>query len=406
MKTVAILGSTGSIGTQTLDVIRSNSDSFRVIALSCGVNMDLLEKQIEEFTPQHVSVLYQEDAKMLSEKYPGIEFCWGEDGLIQVSSLGADILVNALMGIKGLMPTLAGIKAKSQIALANKETLVAGGEIVMAEAKKAGIKIRPIDSEHSAIFQCLEAEAIKHSAGEVVGGRSLRRILLTASGGPFRGKSFEEMKEITPEKALKHPNWEMGKKITIDSATMMNKGLEIIEAMHLFNVDVDKIEVLVHPQSIVHSGVEFKDSAVLMQLGTPDMRIPISIALGYPNRLESEFETLDFFGSGSNLTFEKPDPEAFKCLAIAIECAGKGGTYPAVMNGANEVLVDAFLNKEIGFTDIPEMIREILDIFERDDNQKKTIDGIEDVLEADKWSRVKAQELIANTKDQREGDSC
>ena len=275
-KRLAILGSTGSIGTQTLDVVRMNRDLFQVSALTCGKNIDLLKKQIEEFSPSFVVTESPEDAQSLREAFTGesITFASGEMGLITAASYDVDLVVNALMGFR-LLPTLSAIETGHDVAFANKETLVAGGEIVMKAAGEKGVKLLPVDSEHSAIFQCLEGNK----------GKEVNRILLTASGGPCRGKSIEELNDVKPEEALKHPNWKMGQKITIDSATMMNKGLEIIEAKWLFDVDIDKIQVLIHPESIVHSGVEFSDGAVLAQLGAADMRVPISVALGYPDRL-------------------------------------------------------------------------------------------------------------------------
>ncbi len=385
MKNVTILGSTGSIGTQALEIIRDSSHKFNVAGLTCGKNIKLLSEQILEFRPRFVCVDQKEDIESLRKVVDcrGIEVLYGEEGLIKAAQMDTDIILNSLMGMRGMLPTIKGIEAGHDIALANKETLVAGGEIVMEEGKKRDVKILPVDSEHSAIFQCLEGNK----------GEEIKRILLTASGGPFRGWSEKELENVTPEKALKHPNWSMGRKITIDSATMMNKGLEIIEAMHLFDVPVDRIEVLVHPQSIIHSGVEFKDRAILAQLGTPDMKVPISVALNYPERMELSTESVDFFGKGANLTFEKPDLETFKCLGLAIKAAKEGGTLPAVMNAANEVLVELFLNNEIGFIDIGRIIemvmnehidRLLLKEAEGKDNKKLMV---EEILKADRWAR-------------------
>lgn len=390
MKRVSILGSTGSIGTQTLDVIRSHAEDFEVVALTCGENLERFIKQVEEFAPclavtgrrdgAETLSKYIEEHNLRSKEGKAIKVLHGPEGILEAAKYPSDLVVNALMGMRGLVPTLGAIETGHDMAFANKETLVAGGEIVMKAVREKGVKLLPVDSEHSAIFQCL------------AGGNKIRKILLTASGGPFRGWKRDELETVTPEMALKHPNWTMGKKITIDSATMMNKGLEVIEAKWLFDVDVEDIEILVHPQSIVHSGVEFMDKAILVQMGTPDMKVPISVALGYPERLDLDEPGLDFFGKGSNLTFEKPDMENFRCLPLAIESIKKGGTYPAAMNGANEVLVEMFLQGRIGFMDIPEIIERILedhgDYIESEENGL-TLDMI---LKADQWAREKAEE--------------
>ena len=351
MKKIAILGSTGSIGTQTLDVVRVNPGRFKVEALTCGGNTELLEKQIEEFKPQFAVTAREADAAALAHKYPGVNFGWGRRGLIDAARGGCDMVLNGLMGMRGLEPTYYAIKAGKNIALANKETLVAGGSLVMEAAGEAGVKILPVDSEHSAIFQCLEGNE----------GRPLNRILLTASGGPFRGYSLSQLEKVTLEQALNHPRWTMGKKITVDSATMMNKGLEVIEARWLFDVSPDKIQILVHPQSIVHSAVEFEDKSVIAQLGVPDMRIPISFALSYPDRLKSNEPGLDFFGQGASLTFEKPDLSVFRCIGLAYDALREGGSYPVVLNGANEVLVDLFLKGKIRFIDIQNTLEKVMD---------------------------------------------
>ena len=351
MKKIAILGSTGSIGTQTLDVIRENPGRFKVEALTCGANTDLLEKQIEEFKPQFAVTAREADAAALAHKYPGVNFGWGRRGLIDAARGGCDMVLNGLMGMRGLEPTYYAIKAGKNIALANKETLVAGGSLVMEAAGEGGVKILPVDSEHSAIFQCLEGNE----------GRPLNRILLTASGGPFRGYSLSQLEKVTLKQALNHPRWTMGKKITVDSATMMNKGLEVIEARWLFDVSPDKIQILVHPQSIVHSAVEFEDKSVIAQLGVPDMRIPISFALSYPDRLKSNEPGLDFFGQGASLTFEKPDLSVFRCIGLAYDALREGGSYPVVLNGANEVLVDLFLKGKIRFIDIQNTLEKVMD---------------------------------------------
>lgn len=387
MKEISILGSTGSIGTQALDVVRKNRDKFMIKALSCGRNLELMKKQISEFEPELVVTATGEDAKLLREYFRGkaenIEFLSGEDGLLQLAGYDSDLLLNSLSGMRGMLPTYEAIKAGKNIALANKESLVVGGDVIMSAAAKNGVKILPVDSEHSAIFQCMQGNLNKE----------IKKIYLTASGGPFRGYSRAELEDVSVEQALNHPKWTMGRKISIDSATLMNKGLELIEAKWLFNVDVDDIEILVHPQSIVHSGVEFKDTAVIAQLGIPDMRIPISLAFTYPDRLKMDVPELNFFNEGSKLTFEKPDLESFKCLKLAIQAAKSGKLYPAAMNGANEVLVESFLNGEIGFNQIADFIEEVLNV--NDFSNKPELDSI---LEADKLARGKAYDLIKGNK--------
>ena len=387
MKEISFLGSTGSIGTQALDVVRKNRDKFMIKALSCGRNLELMKKQISEFEPELVVTATEEDAKLLGEYFRGkaenIEFLSGEDGLLQLAGYDSDLLLNSLSGMRGMHPTYEAIKAGKNIALANKESLVVGGDVIMSAATKNGVKILPVDSEHSAIFQCMQGNL----------NREIKKIYLTASGGPFRGYSRAELEDVSVEQALNHPKWTMGRKISIDSATLMNKGLELIEAKWLFNIDVDDIEILVHPQSIVHSGVEFKDTAVIAQLGIPDMRIPIALAFTYPDRLKMDLPELNFFNEGSKLTFEKPDLESFKCLKLAIQAAKSGKLYPAAMNGANEVLVESFLNGEIGFNQIADFIEEVLNV--NDFSNKPELDSI---LEADKLARSKACDLIKGNK--------
>ena len=388
MKRVIILGSTGSIGTQALDVIRDNPAMFSVVGLSCGSKIDLLCEQIKEFKPSVVAVSdvsKAEELKVFLGDDSSVKVLSGESAQAEIVKEDCDIVLNALMGMRGLVPTLNAIAEGHDIALANKETLVAGGALVMNAVKEKGIKLLPVDSEHSAIFQSLQGNE----------KNPIKKILLTASGGPFRCRSLEDLKKVTPSDALKHPNWTMGQKITIDSATMMNKGLEVIEAKWLFGVDVDNIEVLVHPQSILHSAVEFQDHAVIGQMGTPDMKMPISYALGYPERIALKGESLDFFGKASDLTFEKPDMNVFKCLALAIESSKRGGTYPAVMNGANEVLVDLFLKEEIGFTEIQDTIERVIELHKESD----AVFGEEEltlgrVLAADTWARSKVIEIV------------
>ena len=370
MKKISILGSTGSIGTQTLDIVRINND-VEVVALSAHKNIDLLEKQIREFKPKVVAIWEEADAKILSDKVKDLDVkvCFGMDGLIEVASVcDADIVVTAVVGMIGIEPTIAAIKAKKDIALANKETLVCAGHIIMPLAKDMGINIYPVDSEHSAIFQCLDKN------------NPIKKILLTASGGPFRGFSKEELENVTLEDALKHPNWSMGKKITIDSATMINKGLEIIEASHLFGVDIDDIEVVIQKESIIHSMVEFKDNGILAQLGTPDMKLPISYAIFYPERRYISEERVDF-SKLATLNFSKPDLDVFEGLNMAISAGKKGGSAPTVLNAANEWAVDKFLNKKIGFTDIPRLIGLAIE-----NHQFKENPSLEDILSLKQWT--------------------
>lgn len=348
MKKIALLGSTGSIGTQTLDVVRHYKDDFQVTALAASSNITRLEEQIREFKPKMAVVFNEDKAVELKQNIQDldVEILSGMDGLIAAATEeSADIVLTAVVGMIGIRPTIAAIEAGKDIALANKETLVTAGHLIMPLAKAKGVKILPVDSEHSAIFQSLQGE--KRS--------QIHKILLTASGGPFRGRSLDELKNIQVEDALKHPNWVMGRKITIDSATMVNKGLEVIEARWLFDVGLDQIQVVVHPESVIHSAVEFDDSAVIAQLGTPDMRLPIQYALFYPDRKPMNGEWLDLFKLGT-LHFEKPDMEVFRGLKLAYEALEIGGSMPTVFNAANEMAVAAFLDRKIGFLDIPEII--------------------------------------------------
>lgn len=347
MKKIAILGSTGSIGTQTLEIVREQGD-LQVTALAAGSNIALLEEQIRQFRPRLAAVWEEEKAKDLKERVKDldIEILYGMEGLIAVAvEEEAELLVTAIVGMLGLRPTVAAIKAGKTIALANKETLVTAGHLIMPLAREHGVPILPVDSEHSAIFQSLNGER----------DNKIAKILLTASGGPFRGKIRAELEQVTLEDALKHPNWSMGRKITIDSATLVNKGLEVMEAKWLFDVDLDRIQVVVHPQSVIHSMVEYEDGAVIAQLGTPDMRLPIQYALYYPKRRSLSGKRLDFFELG-NLTFEKPDMETFEGLSLAMQAMKRGGNIPTVFNAANEKAVAMFLNKEIGFWDITAII--------------------------------------------------
>ncbi len=348
MKKIAILGSTGSIGTQTLEIVRTNGD-LEVTALAAGNNIDLLEQQVREFRPKLAAVWKEERAAELKSRVRDmdIEIVSGMDGLLSVAAVPeSEILVTAIVGMIGILPTIEAIKAGKDIALANKETLVTAGHIIMPLAKERGVSILPVDSEHSAIFQSLQGGQRK----------ALHKILLTASGGPFRGKKREELKNIQVEDALKHPNWEMGRKITIDSSTMVNKGLEVIEAKWLFGVTVDQIQVVVQPQSIIHSMVEYEDGAVIAQLGTPDMKLPIQYALYYPERRYLLGDRLDF-AALQQITFEKPDMETFYGLKLAYEAGRRGGSLPTVLNAANERAVAMFLDRKIGYLQIPEIIQ-------------------------------------------------
>lgn len=348
MKKIAIIGSTGSIGTQTLSIVREKQD-LQVVALAAGSNITLLEEQIREFQPAIAAVWEEEKAVILRNSIKDLDTVVysGMDGLLAVAEFpSSEVLVTAIVGMLGIRPTIAAIRAGKTIALANKETLVTAGHLIMPLAKENHVSILPVDSEHSAIFQSLQGEAHNH----------IHRILLTASGGPFRGKSIEELEKVTLQDALKHPNWSMGRKITVDSATLVNKGLEVMEAKWLFGVDLDRIQVVVHPQSIVHSAVEYDDGAVIAQLGVPDMRLPIQYALYYPNRLPMNQERLDLF-TVHELTFEEPDVETFHGLALAYDAMRRGGNVPTILNAANERAVAKFLDNKVRFLEIPEIIQ-------------------------------------------------
>ena len=371
MKYIAILGSTGSIGTQTLEVVRAQQD-IKVTALSAGDNIDLLEQQIREFRPALAAVKTEEKAKELALRISdlNIPVLSGMDGLMAVAcEKKAEVLVTAIVGMLGIRPTIAAIEAGKDIALANKETLVTAGHIIMPLAKEKGVSILPVDSEHSAIFQSLQGGQQK----------ALHKILLTASGGPFRGKKLEDLENIQVEDALKHPNWAMGRKITIDSSTMVNKGLEVIEAKWLFGVDVDQIQVVVQPQSIIHSMVEYEDGAVIAQLGTPDMKLPIQYALYYPERRYLPGDRLDF-SKLSQITFEKPDYKVFRGLSLAIEAGKTGGTMPTVFNAANERAVAKFLKGEIKYTDIVRSIEKCMDA-----HKVSAHPDLEEILATEQW---------------------
>ncbi len=379
MKKLSLLGSTGSIGTQTLEVVRSLNRQGRLpvspVVLCAHSNAKLLEEQIREFSP-HAAVLFDPAAaKNLRERIRdlSIPVLEGMEGLCEAAAWEeADITLNSVVGMVGLRPTLAAIRAKKTVALANKETLVAGGRMVMEEARKNKVEILPVDSEHSAIFQCLQGCPEK---------KALKKLILTASGGPFYGKTREELQNVTPAQALKHPNWSMGAKITIDSATMMNKGLEVIEASWLFDVPPEQIQVVVHRESIVHSLIEYQDNSIIAQLGCPDMRIPIQYALSFPKRYPSPVKELDLWERPS-LTFGKPDEEAFPCLALCVKAQTLGGLVPAAVNGANEKAVELFLAGKIRFLEIPQLVEEALSL--QDPSDAVTLEGI---LEADRRAR-------------------
>lgn len=360
MKNICIIGATGSIGTQTLDVLRREKGKFNLIAISANSSYNKVMEIIEEFNPKYV-VMSEKNAFNIIEDYivlnnKNITLLYGIEGMEKIVQLDeVDMVVTSVVGMIGLTPTMKAIEAKKDIALANKETLVVAGELVMEAARKHGVKILPVDSEHSAIFQSIQGNQLK----------SIKNIILTASGGPFRGKKINELTNITPDEALKHPNWSMGKKISIDSATLMNKGLEVIEAKWLFDVDYNQIKVVVHPQSVVHSGVEYVDGSVIAQMGTPDMRLPIQYALNYPTREDQIAESLDFYKIGQ-LDFEEPDTETFKCLKLAYKAGKIGKLMPTILNGANEACVDLFLNKSIGFLQIGDIIEEAMNRFDYD----------------------------------------
>ena len=383
-KKVAILGSTGSIGRQTLDVLSAFKDDFEVVGLACGSNIQLLIEQIKEHNPRFVSVkdplLAQELKSIL--KNPGIEIFWNNIGLEFISSCSCDIVVNGLVGSMGLKPTISALSHGKRVAFANKETLVVAGGLINDLIKKHRGEIIPLDSEHVAIHQCIGKDAPR-------GHETIKRIILTASGGPFRTWSKENIKKATKQEALKHPTWVMGEKITVDSATLMNKGLEIIEAMHLFDLSVDKIDVFIHPQSIMHSAVEFIDGNIIAQLGATDMKLPIQYSLYYPERKQLPFNLFCDLLSVGKLEFEAPDYEKFPCLKLAYEVAKKGKSYPIVLNAANEVAVDLFLKDQISFCEIENMISRSLET--HDPCEPKSL---EEILEIDKEARLKAAKLI------------
>ena len=383
MKRITVLGSTGSIGLNALDVIGRSPEKYRAVALTAGRNVDLLTKQVEAFRPAGVAVLEEDLADILKnrlDKNSATKVFFGTEGFVHLATLEeVDTVVSAMTGAAGLVPTYAAIEAGKNIALANKETLVMAGRLIVDEAKKRGITILPIDSEHSAILQSLQG----HPREDV------RRIILTASGGPFRELPVKEMEKVTPEQALDHPTWSMGKKITIDSATLMNKGLEAIEAKWFFDLRMDQISIVIHPQSIIHSMVEYRDGSVIAQMGIPHMITPISYALSYPRHIESHLLPLQLDEIGT-LTFEKPDLEKFTCLSLALQAGEIGESMPAVLNGANEIAVNAFLDGKIGYRQIPRLIEKTMEA-----HRTFSIDNLQKVMEADSWARDAAERELS-----------
>ena len=384
MKALSLLGSTGSIGTQTLDIVAQYPDQFRIVGMAAGRNVALFSQQIRQFKPQIVALqdetLLDDLKAAIADVQPQPIILAGQAGIVEVAKYGdAEVVVTGIVGCAGLLPTMAAIEANKDIALANKETLIAGGPVVLPLVKKHGVKLLPADSEHSAIFQCLQG----------VPDRGIRRILLTASGGSFRDMPIEELANVTVASALKHPNWSMGRKITIDSATLMNKGLEVIEAHYLFGMDYDHIDIVIHPQSIIHSLIELQDTSVLAQLGWADMRLPLLYALSYPDRLPTDWEPLDLVKAG-NLTFREPDHVKYPCMGLAYAAGRAGGCLPAVLNAANEEAVALFLDEKIKFLDIPKLIEKTCDRF---DSQNVKNPNLDDILEADAWGRRSVSEL-------------
>lgn len=388
MKAITLLGSTGSIGTQTLDIVAQYPDQFRIVGMAAGRNIELLSQQIRQFRPQVVAIADPNqlpDLKTaIADLDPQPQLLAGEAGVVEVAAYGdAESVITGIVGCAGLLPTIAAIKAGKDIALANKETLIAGGPVVLPLVEQYGVKLLPADSEHSAIFQCLQ--------GLPEGG--LRRIILTASGGAFRDWPVEKLPEVTVADALKHPNWSMGRKITVDSATLMNKGLEVIEAHYLFGVDYDHIDIVIHPQSIIHSLIELQDTSVLAQLGWPDMRLPLLYALSWPERVATDWEPLDLVKSG-DLTFREPNHQKYPCMQLAYDVGRMGGAMPAVMNAANEQAVALFLDEKISFLDIPKVIETACDRFQ---SQNTLQPSLEDILAADQWAR---QEILTISQNQ------
>jgi len=392
MKNISVLGSTGSIGRQTLEVAAANPGKLKIRVLAAHKNVSLMLKQIEEFQPDFAVLTDKSAAAGLQKLYRGkTEILSGEEGLLAAATYDkTDTVLGAMVGYAGLRPTMAAIQAGKDIALANKETLVAAGHLVMRAVKEKGVSLLPVDSEHSAIFQSLRAgchPCLTFEADGIINSE-VKRLILTASGGPFRGKTREELRYVTLAQCLKHPNWNMGPKVTIDSSTLANKGLEVIEAHWLFNMPYEKIDVVVHPQSIIHSLVEFNDGAVVAQLGIPDMKLPIQYALSYPKRFDCSFGQLDLIKT-SSLTFEEPDREAFPLLQIAAECGKAGGSLPCAFNAANEECVTAFLNGKIAYSDIPEIVKKVIDSHELIPHP-----SLDEIEESDKAVRFSAKELI------------
>ncbi len=388
MKAITLLGSTGSIGTQTLDILTQYPNEFRLVGLAAGRNVEMLAAQIRQFRPAIAAICAEEKLPELKEAIADLNpqpiLLAGEAGVVEVARYGdAQTVVTGIVGCAGLLPTIAAIEAGKDIALANKETLIAGGPVVLPLVEKHGVKLLPADSEHSAIFQCLQ--------GVPVGG--LRRILLTASGGAFRDWPVEKLPEVKVADALKHPNWSMGRKITVDSATLMNKGLEVIEAHFLFGMDYDDIDIVIHPQSIIHSLIELQDTSVLAQLGWPDMRLPLLYALSWPERIHTDWEQLDLVKAGS-LTFREPDHQKYPCMQLAYAAGRAGGSMPAVLNAANEQAVALFLNEKIGYLDIAHCIEYVCDRHASDNCSNPSLD---DILAADKWARQEV--LFVSTTD-------
>jgi 1-deoxy-D-xylulose-5-phosphate reductoisomerase len=378
VKAITLLGSTGSIGTQTLDIVAQYPDQFRIVGMAAGRNIERLAQQIRQFKPQIVAIQAESQLAALKTAIADVQpqpiLVTGADGIVEVARYGdAELVVTGIVGCAGLLPTIAAIEAGRDIALANKETLIAGGPVVLPLVKKHGIKLLPADSEHSAIFQCLQG----------VPDKGLSKIILTASGGSFRDKDVAELANVTVADALKHPNWAMGKKITIDSATLMNKGLEVIEAHYLFGLDYDDIEIVIHPQSIIHSMIELQDTSVLAQLGWADMRLPLLYTLSYPDRLRTDWERLDLVKVGS-LTFRAPDHNKYPCMNLAYAAGRAGGCMPAILNAANEQAVALFLDEKIRFLDIPKVIEQACD---RYTNRNNMTPELADILEADRWGR-------------------
>ena len=389
MKPITLLGSTGSIGTQTLDIVSEHPDKFRIVGLAAGRNVELFAAQIRQFRPQIAAISAAEKLPELQEAIKNLDpqpiLLAGEAGVIEVAHYGdSQTVVTGIVGCAGLLPTIAAIEAGKDIALANKETLIAGAPVVLPLVKKHGVKLLPADSEHSAIFQCLQG----------VPKDGLRKILLTASGGAFRDWPVEKLPEVKVADAIKHPNWSMGRKITVDSATLMNKGLEVIEAHYLFGVDYDNIEIVIHPQSIIHSLIELQDTSVLAQLGWPDMRLPLLYALSWPERIYTNWERLNLVKSG-DLTFREPDHQKYPCMRLAYAAGRAGGSMPAVLNAANEQVVALFLEEKIHYLDIPKCIEFVCDSHQNDNKQNPSLD---DILAADKWARAEvftAMEKVA-----------